>query len=415
MEENLNPVDSDILRAATNKELYDKYKDIFKTYLLTPPGWGLLGDIGAYYDAYPSPNDIDPSTFRMWFRITRYPLWKTEKHSMYSEIFDTIFNGAPLSDELLKGAIKQRTMHAMKEAINKNDTVELGKLTTDLQELERVQTTTNKLVTESVDEVISSAIRAGGLSWRLEDLNQSAGNITKGDLVVIGKRPETGGTSFLLSEMTHMVSQLPEGKHALIINNEEYKTKIITRLVSCALGISAPTLYADPAKGSMDYLTFLGSKRIDVMSDGTIYINEIEKLLATGEYGLIGINVLEKLGGVSRTLEDFQRLERLGQWARKMSLMYGPVIAIVQADAGAEGHKYPDQSMLYKTKTGLQAEADLLIMIGRSPSDPEDTRGIHVAKNKLPGSLTTKAIYRHLKSEVNFDIETGRFMSKTWK
>jgi hypothetical protein len=209
-----------------------------------------------------------------------------------------------------------------------------------------------------------------------------------------------------------MVSQLPEGKHALIVNNEEYKTKIITRLVCTSLDINAPTLYGNPHKYSDDYLKFLGTKRIDVMSDGNISTFEIEKLLKTGQYGLLGINVLEKLDGVSRKLEDHQRLERLGQWCRRTALEYGPVLAVVQADVSADNVEYPEGSMLYKTKTGLQAEADLLIMLGMSHTLPEDIRGVHVAKNKLPGSATTNPKFRHIRTQVLFDIETGRFTSK---
>lgn len=415
MEEVEVPVtlDVEILRALLDKETHDKYKDIFKTYMLTPIGWGLLGDISEYYTTHPDPF-VDEKQFRIWFRVTRHPLWKTEKHSMYSSIFDTIFSGPiEANPDLIKAASKQRTYSAMKIAIDKGDDDLITTLMADLSELEQVEGPHNKLVTESVEDVITSSIRGGGLSWRLQDLNLAAGNISQGDLIIIGKRPETGGTSFLLSEFTHMVSQLPENKHALIINNEEYKTKVVTRLVSTALNISAPTLYGNPKKYNDEYLKFLGTKRIDVMSDGTISTFEIEKVLKSGNYGLIGINVLEKLDGVSRKLEDYQRLEKLGQWARKIALTYGPVMAVVQADVSAENILFPDQSMLYKTKTGLQGEADLLIMLGKDHAR-EDIRGLHVAKNKLPGSISTDPKFRHIRNEVAFDIETGRFTS-LWK
>jgi hypothetical protein len=407
-------VDVEILRAVLSKEIHDKYKEFFKTYMLTPVGWMLLGDISAYYETHPDPV-IDPTTFRIWFRIHRYPTWKTEKHSMYNTILDTIFNGAPVNGELLSSITKARTMASMKVAIDNNDTDELATLMADLNDLGSVTKTDNKMITESFESIITNAVRAGGLTWRLMDLNKSAGPISKGDLIVVGKRPETGGTSFLISEFTHMVHQLPEGKHALIINNEEYKTKIISRLVAAAIGVNAPTIYGDPSKYVADYHKFLGTKRIDVMSDGNISIYDVERVLKSGEYGLIGLNVLEKLSGMSKNIEDYQKLERLGAWCRRVSLEHGPVVAIVQADASAEGVEYPDQSMLYKTKTGLQAEADLLIMIGRSNADPEDVRGINVAKNKLPGTLSTEPRYRHIKTKVNFDIETGRFTSNVWK
>lgn len=405
-------VDLEILRAVLVRETHDQFKDLLKTYMMTPIGWGLLGDISAYYEANPTVTSILSSDFRVWFRVTAHPVWKTERHSVYNTIFDNLFDGSPVKADIVTALARQRTLIAIKGAIDANNTEELASLAADLTSgpTERG----SKLITDSVEDVITSAVRYGGLSWRLADLNASCGPISKGDLIIVGKRPETGGTSFLLSEFTHMLAQLPEGKNALIINNEEYKTKLITRLVCTALGISAPTLYSDPRRYNTEYLKFLGTKRIDVMSDGSISIQEIEKVLKQGNYGLIGINVLEKLGGISRKLEDYQRLEQLGQWGRRIALEYAPVMAIIQADASAEGVEFPDQSMLYKTKTGLQGEADLLIMLGRSPALPEDVRGLHVAKNKLPGSMTTEAKFRHIKSHVHFDIETGRFTTKTF-
>jgi hypothetical protein len=407
-------VDLDILKALLNKDVHDKYKDLLKSYMLTPVGWGLLGDIGSYYEIYKDP-EIDEATFRVWFRITKYPGWKTEKHSVYTTIFDTLFDGSEVKGPVLEAVARHRILETMATAIKGNDITLLNELQADLAQYNKIESGI-RINSKSVEEIVTESIRYGGIKWRLEDLNRSAGPISKGDLVIVGKRPETGGTSFMLSEFTHMVSQLPEGKHALIVNNEEADRKIIIRLVCAALGVPASNVYGDPSKYNSEYLKFLGTKRIDVLSDGAVSIHDVERYLNTGDYGLIGLNVLEKLDGVSRKLEDYQRLEKLGQWARRMSLIHGPVMAIVQADVSAEGVKYPDQSMLYKTKTGLQGEADLLIMIGRTP-DPtqEHLRYIHAAKNKLPGDIKTDPRLRHIRSEVAFDIETGRFTSLSWK
>ena len=47
----------------------------------------------------------------------------------------------------------------------------------------------------------------------------------------------------------------------------------------------------------------------------------------------------------------------------------------------AEGKPYPSMDMLYGSKTGIQGEADLIIMLGRK--DNSSTRYISLPKNKL--------------------------------
>ena len=93
--------------------------------------------------------------------------------------------------------------------------------------------------------------------WKFnEDLNKSVGPIRDGDLVIVAKRPEVGGTSFLASELTFMFEQMGD-KNAIIFNNEEAPDKIYTRLISAALGIDYRTLMGNPAKYTADYNAFL--------------------------------------------------------------------------------------------------------------------------------------------------------------
>jgi hypothetical protein len=88
------------------------------------------------------------------------------------------------------------------------------------------------------------------------------------------------------------------------------------------------------------------------------------------------------------------------------------VICIHQADASAEGVKWLNQSQLYGSKTGVQGEADVLIMIGAThePGD-ENRRYISICKNKLPGGPRTEIALRRGKHEVMFDGDIARFTS----
>jgi hypothetical protein len=85
------------------------------------------------------------------------------------------------------------------------------------------------------------------------------------------------------------------------------------------------------------------------------------------------------------------------------------VLAIVQADPTAEGMQYIPQDRIYKSKTALQGEADALVMIGTDENIQDNVRYIHVAKNKIPPAPCTDIKCKHIKSQVKFDMDTGRF------
>jgi replicative DNA helicase len=75
------------------------------------------------------------------------------------------------------------------------------------------------------------------LNW----LNKSLGSLRKGDFGFIFARPETGKTTFLASEMTHMVTQT-EGD-ILWFNNEEQGKKVAFRCYQALFGVDSETLF----------------------------------------------------------------------------------------------------------------------------------------------------------------------------
>jgi hypothetical protein len=143
-------------------------------------------------------------------------------------------------------------------------------------------------------------------------------------------------------------------------------------------------------------------------------ISSIHKQLEERDYDIIGINVLLKVGGTSAK-EDHDKFQELGEECRRISQRYGPVVAVVQADPSAEGVAFIPQDRIYKSKTALQGEADALIMIGTDEDILDHVRYIHVAKNKIPPAACSDISCKHIKSQVNFSMDTGRFTSKNFK
>jgi replicative DNA helicase len=411
----MDNIDLDMLKFMSERENYEGYGKVIKKGLCTKESWTLIGDFGRYFEEYPGESVIGDD-FKLWHRVQGHPGWKPEEHQIYGQIISNVTARPPPE----RGVFIAQLDHLRFQSLLKGqlEAVERGDATPSdvLAELEvnkgGSSTHGDEVSSYSLDDLALHQRSDDGLYWRLEDLNKSIGPIRTGDFTIVGKRPEVGGTSFLCSEMSHMIEQLPDGGRAVIFNNEEAPDKVFTRMVSGALGVDYRTMMSAHNLYQQKYNKWLGDKEWDLVHDTSMDLASIHRRLRGKKYDLIGINVLLKVGGTDKK-EDHDKFQALGEEMRRIAQAYGPVLAIVQADPSAESLRYIPQDRIYKSKTALQGEADILIMIGHDPDNsPLDSRFIHVAKNKIPPAPCCDLTLKHLKGEVKFDIGTGRFESQ---
>jgi replicative DNA helicase len=407
--------ESELIRTITSREAYDSFRPLLKDYVTLPEAWIVVEDIGAWFEANPSAGELDWPAFLAWSKVNQHSVWKPDKWSVYEAIVTTARaipqpNGAIVERFRELDAAAQIRAKA-DAAITKGDTGALDEIRPilDAYQVASANPSSSDLVSDDLQVLLDTTVRSGGVEWRLEDLNVATGPLHRGDLVMIGARPEVGKTTFLCSEITHMVTQLPEGKNALIVNNEERGEKIKLRLVQAALGLTLNEIIGDPQVHSATYRAVLAGRRIDVASRPTISTTDIERLCRKGDYGIVGLNILDKLWGFPE-LEGVERSRRLAIWARELADKYGVVFALSQADASAEGQRTLDQSQLYGSKTGVQGEADVLLMIGKE-NMPQfaERRWINVCKNKMPHGPRVNEAVSHGQFEVAIDALRARY------
>ena len=411
----MDNLDLSLLTFVSTRDNWENYGDIIEKGLCNRISWSLIQDIGAYYGSHPDCHKIDAADFMVWMNLIRHPDKKSEDLEMYGAVMKTATEADPVSDQFLatikEAKLKSKLSHLTDDL--SSGTLKLDEYFDSVRHLEPTSLASDDYdVSITLMDIADKVTKNAGLYWRLEDLNRSIGPINKGDFIVIGKRPETGGTSFMCSEATFMFEQMD--KDVLIINNEEDPSKLVTRLMSCALNVDYRDLIADPAKYTSAYASWLDENRIHIKHKSDASISDVRRWLDAGDYGLLGVNVLMKLA-VPGKLEDHDKLQYIGTELRAMSTEYAPIMGIQQADPTADGVKYIHQDKLYKSKTALQGEADVLIMIGLDYDEPPDRRYIHVAKNKLPPAACTMPNMKHAMVEVGFDGPTGRFYSTLFK
>lgn len=408
-------IDLDILKYMTRRDQYYELKDTITKGLCVKESWQMLADFGAFFDDHPNESEIT-NDFILWQRIKRHPNWKPEQARATGAIVASVLS-IPQPDR----AVFLDSIHHIRAAGQYHSIaqdMERGVLTAANAEIRARNLATIKPVNDTLFNLTLSDLdkmdATGGFFWRLEELNLSLGPIRKGDFILVVKRPEVGGTSFLVSEMTYMLEQT--NGNAVLFNNEEAPAKVYSRMVSGALGVDYRKLLGDAPKYQAEYNKWLNGSSFDLVHDTQMTISSLHQQLEEKPYDLIGINVLLKVGGTGAEA-DHDKFQALGEECRRISQAYGPVIAIVQADPSAEGMQFIPQDRIYKSKTALQGEADGMIMIGTGDEGQasDDIRFIYVAKNKIPPHRCSDIKKKHVKCEVKFDMGSGRFTSVNYK
>lgn len=375
----------------STRDNWERYSRFIRLSSLTEESANILTAIGEWYVNNPTVQSVSWKPFASWFTLVRHAKMEHQKLLLHKHILvkleTTPANGEDIKP-LLDG-LSRRDYASQIAGIALR--IEDGDAKANFDEietlLEQYQGTNGKHASLEKDlgEFSLSALQSvsgPGLEWRLDCLRQGAGDLRKGDFVLFGKRPDAGGTTFLAQEATYMAEQLDPDQCVLWLNNEEQGDKVRRRILQSALGWDTDDIEANMAEALEEYDILMGGDRrkIEVFDRARIHTRDAEMLAKKLKPGLIVMDQLHKFYGFEKE-NEVQRQTLLANWAREMAKEYAPVIAVHQLGGDAEGKPYPTMNMLYGSQTGIQGEADAIIMLGRK--DHGNTRYISIPKNKL--------------------------------
>lgn len=396
--------DVQLIAAIADKDKFIRISPFIKEHSVSPQAWKIIVTLTDYYKAYPSKTKVDWSEFQLFF----YAVHKVTGDDRV--LADSFFSKVEECDELsivvedvLKNYVTKdfatRILNVAADIVQdvgKYSIEDIIPLMDSYHKEMGTSVTRDDLFVATDLSYVRKAVSEPGFSWRLNELNISAGPLRRGDFVVIAARPETGKTTFSAAEISHFATQLPDDKRPIIwVNNEEASSKVMTRVIQAYFGVTTEELERNEAMYNKRYADEVG-KRILVISD-EMDMNEVSKLDALFiemNPSMILFDQLDKVEGYNREAAEHLRLGKVYKWARNLAKKYGPTIAVSQASEVADSVKYITQSMLRGSKTDKAAEADLIITIGRQTED-DGTRYIHIPKNKLYGGPLTQEIHRH--------------------
>ena len=283
---------------------------------------------------------------------------------------------------------------------------DLDDILTVFQSQESTSEQTSDFVETDIRVIHAKRLLQPGLRWRLDSLNKALGSIRKGNFGFIVARPETGKTTFLASEVTHMACSVTSP--ILWFNNEEEHEAVVYRLYQAAYGIDLPTLLSGLEHYAEAYERDIG-KRIQIVSETPTTRRLVERICSQYYPSLVIFDQIDKVQGFADDRNDLE-LQAIYGWAREIAKAYCPVIGVCQAGASAEGKRWLTMNDVNNSKTGKQGEADFILGIGKVPDDGLETyRYFHLSKNKLAGDPDTDSKLRHNKWEVRIHPDIARY------
>lgn len=407
-------MDLTILAALSSRASYDKYSRFVKTTSLGEDSYALFLAFGEWFKIHPNSDHINWNSFGAWYSLVVASKMPKDKLKVHKELIRILSTQETLDDDvtaLMQGLAKRDYASRIGDLALRISDGEKGEFSqieelladynTSVGKLDRLDGTIGRF---SLEDLRSS--REPGLEWRLEALNEGYGDLRKGDLVVFGKRPDSGGTTFLASEVTYMAEQLAEDEQVLWVNNEERGSKVRSRIVQSAVGWEREKFEANDEAAMKEFFARMGREdRIVVFdkSDATAY--DVDRLVGKHKFGLIVVDQGWKMRGFDNDSE-VQRQTRIANWLREISKAVAPVVAVYQASTEAEGKRWINQAQLYFSGTGVQGEADLIITMGRDFTSG-NSRWLWLPKNKSQTPRNQKM--RNGRWEIVLEADRARF------
>ena len=240
---------------------------------------------------------------------------------------------------------------------------------------------------DDLDTILAATALESRWTFNIPSLARRVEGVSGGHLIVVGARPNTGKTSFHASLIAAESGFAHQGAKCVILCNEEAYTRVASRYVSASANMTMKEVRENQA---------LARKRYEPVRQNIMFKESTGKTMAWVESvvkqekpDVVVLDMGDKFSDMKSERSDIT-LKAAAIHARNIAKQYDCcVIWMSQLSAEAEGKADLNQSMMEGSKTGKAAEADLMLLIGKTQQvegeDEDPVRYLNLAKNKLNG------------------------------
>jgi len=330
--------------------------------------------------------------------ISDNPTLTTAQKQAYSSLFAQIKKETPLGSDVAQEVLSKLFQQVVGEDVANIGFDMVNGTSSSLEKLRNLMEQygddfTPNLNVDWDDITIETLLAKADLEARwtfnIPSVARKIEGVNDGQLIEVGARPNTGKTSFHASIIAGPGGFAHQGAKCVILCNEEPYNRVGSRYLTSASGMTARQVKEDIAKASSLYKPVYDNIKIKDASGRDM--NWVESIAKSYKPDILVLDMGDKFarqGGFSRPDEA---LKANAIHARQIAKEHGcAVFYMSQLSAEAEGKVMLNQSMMEGSRTGKAAEADLMILIAKSPSvegqeEESPLRHINIVKNKLNG------------------------------
>ena len=240
---------------------------------------------------------------------------------------------------------------------------------------------------DDLDTILAATALESRWAFNIPSLARRVEGVSGGHLIVVGARPNTGKTSFHASLIAADGGFAHQGAKCVILCNEEAYTRVASRYVSASANMTMKEVRENQA---------LARKRYQPVRENVMFkestgktMSWVESVVKQEKPDVVVLDMGDKFADMKSERSDIT-LKAAAIHARNIAKQYDCcVIWMSQLSAEAEGKADLNQSMMEGSKTGKAAEADLMLLIGKTQQvegeDEDPVRYLNLAKNKLNG------------------------------
>ena len=241
----------------------------------------------------------------------------------------------------------------------------------------------------SIETLMAKAELEAKWAFNIPSLTRKIEGVSGGQLIEVGARPNTGKTSFHASLIASPNGFAHQGANCIILCNEEHTHRVGARYLTAASGMSAREVRDNMSKAKALYAPVM--KNIKIKEASGRDMAWVESVCKAYKPDVLVLDMGDKFGITGSFARPDEALKACAIYARQIAKTYDcAVFYMSQLNAEAEGRATLNQSMMEGSRTGKAAEADLMILIGKSATvegQDEDSplRHLNIVKNKLNG------------------------------
>ncbi len=239
----------------------------------------------------------------------------------------------------------------------------------------------------SLDTILDATALESKWKFNIPSLARRVEGISGGHFILVGARPNTGKTSFHASVVAGANGFAHQGAKCIVLCNEEAYTRVAARYISASTLMTIKEIHGNKALAASRYNSIKDNIQFkDSTGKGMDWVESVVKYERPD---IVILDMGDKFSEIKSERTDIT-LKAAAIHARNISKQYDcAVIWMSQLSAEAEGRADLNQAMMEGSKTGKAAEADLMILIGKTQQaegeEEDPIRYLNIAKNKLNG------------------------------